>query len=207
MCAQWVAKDPSFLHADSELRSDWVDAQADLSLCWAHISFCWFCHEAAQMATTRNSDEACFSTLCAVLISMMAKEVSLNRPHFVFFFDHPSVKSHPASENCVLSAFLRDSVFVVVFFFFSVYKFESAGFLHNSHIYYPKVLTGHWAFIIFLRSHQQSHNSVCIPKQPNMSVKHTTKMFSIIQHIASRGLRWIQVRPFSELTRIYIVVG
>ena len=25
--------------------SDWVDAPADLSLCWAHRSFCWFCHE------------------------------------------------------------------------------------------------------------------------------------------------------------------
>ena len=23
--------------------SDWADAQADLSLCWAHRSFCWFC--------------------------------------------------------------------------------------------------------------------------------------------------------------------
>ena len=36
--AQWVAKDPSFLHADSEDWSDWVDAQADLSLRWAHLS-------------------------------------------------------------------------------------------------------------------------------------------------------------------------
>ena len=25
------------------LWSDWADAQADLSLCWAHRSFCWFC--------------------------------------------------------------------------------------------------------------------------------------------------------------------
>ena len=48
-CTQWVAKDPSFLHADTEDSSNWVDAQADLSLCWAHRSFCWFCHEAAQM--------------------------------------------------------------------------------------------------------------------------------------------------------------
>ena len=32
LCAQWVAKDPSFLHADSEDWSDWADAQADLSL-------------------------------------------------------------------------------------------------------------------------------------------------------------------------------
>ena len=39
LCAQWVAKDQSFLHAD------W----ADLSLRWAHMTFCWFCHEAAQL--------------------------------------------------------------------------------------------------------------------------------------------------------------
>ena len=28
--------------------SDWVDAQADLSLCWAHMPFCWFCHVLAR---------------------------------------------------------------------------------------------------------------------------------------------------------------
>ena len=28
--------------------SDWADAQADLSLRWAQMPFCWFCHEAAQ---------------------------------------------------------------------------------------------------------------------------------------------------------------
>ena len=36
LCAQWVAMDPSFLHVDSEDWSDWVDAQADLSLRWMH---------------------------------------------------------------------------------------------------------------------------------------------------------------------------
>ena len=44
--AQWVA---TKLHADSEDWSDWVDAQADLSLCWVHMPFCWFCHEAAHI--------------------------------------------------------------------------------------------------------------------------------------------------------------
>ena len=28
---------------------DWSDAQAVLSLRWAHKSFCWFCHQVAQM--------------------------------------------------------------------------------------------------------------------------------------------------------------
>ena len=30
--------------------SDWADGQADLSLRWAHISFCWFCRAAAHMS-------------------------------------------------------------------------------------------------------------------------------------------------------------
>ena len=34
---------------DSEDWSEWADAQADLSLCWAHKSFCWFCDEAAHL--------------------------------------------------------------------------------------------------------------------------------------------------------------
>ena len=37
------------LHADSEDSSDWVDAEADLSLRWAHKSVCWFCHAAAHI--------------------------------------------------------------------------------------------------------------------------------------------------------------
>ena len=49
ICTQWVAKDQSFVYADSEDWSDWVDARADLSLRCAHMSFCRFCHALAQM--------------------------------------------------------------------------------------------------------------------------------------------------------------
>ena len=42
LCAQWVAKDPSSIHADSEDWSDWADAQTDLSLHWAHTYFVGF---------------------------------------------------------------------------------------------------------------------------------------------------------------------
>ena len=28
-----------------------ADAQADLSLRWTHMPFCWFCHEVAQLQT------------------------------------------------------------------------------------------------------------------------------------------------------------
>ena len=42
LCAHWVAKVPMFLHADSEDWSDRADAQADLSLRWAHSHFVSF---------------------------------------------------------------------------------------------------------------------------------------------------------------------
>ena len=38
LCAQWVAKDPSFVHAESE--------DSDQTVRMPH---CWFCHEAAQI--------------------------------------------------------------------------------------------------------------------------------------------------------------
>ena len=37
------------LRAQQRLWSDWADAQADLSLRWAHRPHCWFCHEAAHI--------------------------------------------------------------------------------------------------------------------------------------------------------------
>ena len=43
----------SFLHV--ELWSDWVDALADLRLCWVHMPFCWFCHEAAHLWNSRRA--------------------------------------------------------------------------------------------------------------------------------------------------------
>ena len=41
----WVLSYP--LSAERRLWSDWADAQADLSLRWAHMPLCWFCHEVA----------------------------------------------------------------------------------------------------------------------------------------------------------------
>ena len=43
------AKTSGWASAQRRLWSDWVDAQADPSLHWAHRSICWLCHEAAQM--------------------------------------------------------------------------------------------------------------------------------------------------------------
>ena len=50
LCAQWVAKDPSFLHADSE-DSDQTGRMPRLIWVFAGRTchFCWFYHEAAQV--------------------------------------------------------------------------------------------------------------------------------------------------------------
>ena len=47
MKKDWVLSYP--LSAQRRVRSDWADAQADLSLHWVHMSFCWFCCAAAQI--------------------------------------------------------------------------------------------------------------------------------------------------------------
>ena len=47
----WVLSYP--LSIQRRLWSDWADAQADLSLCWVHMPFCWFCHEAAHLGSSQ----------------------------------------------------------------------------------------------------------------------------------------------------------
>ena len=42
--------------AQWRLWSDWVDAHADLSLCWAHMSFCWFCCAADHIISVLTVD-------------------------------------------------------------------------------------------------------------------------------------------------------
>ena len=43
----WVLSYP--LSTQRRLWLDWADAQTDLSLRWAHMPLCWFCHEAAHL--------------------------------------------------------------------------------------------------------------------------------------------------------------
>ena len=60
----WVITATHWAH--SEVWSDWVDAQADLSLFWAHRSFSWFCHASAQMISMNTCWEE--STIAALQI-------------------------------------------------------------------------------------------------------------------------------------------
>ena len=48
VCTQWELLKVSSC-GQQRLWSDLAYAQADLSLCWAHMPFCCFCHEAAQI--------------------------------------------------------------------------------------------------------------------------------------------------------------
>ena len=49
--SQGIAKDAKFLHADNGDRSDCADAQADLSLRWAHVSEGMFSGVTANIST------------------------------------------------------------------------------------------------------------------------------------------------------------
>ena len=42
------------VHVDGKDWSDCMDVQADLSLCWAHLSFCRFCHALAHIIFQEN---------------------------------------------------------------------------------------------------------------------------------------------------------
>ena len=72
--------------ADLRLWSYWADAQADLSLRWAQKSFCWFCHEVAQNASTSS-------------IHMQHIYIS---SHFFTFCIEPNMKSFSHANNIVL---------------------------------------------------------------------------------------------------------
>ena len=54
----------------SWLWSDWANAQADRSLCWAHMPFCWFCHEAAQICHLSSNNECLCTFLCKHIFNM-----------------------------------------------------------------------------------------------------------------------------------------
>ena len=54
------------LNAQWRLRSDCEDAQTDLRLCWAHRSFCWFCHAVAYFTIVFLHCISVFSSLCEI---------------------------------------------------------------------------------------------------------------------------------------------
>ena len=56
------------LSTQRRLRSDWADAQADLSLRWAHVSVCWFCRVVAQIVLLNDLLEGVISVIFTILL-------------------------------------------------------------------------------------------------------------------------------------------
>ena len=66
-----------------KLWSVWADAQADLSLPWAHMPFCWFCHEAAHISKYFLSFfDAVY--ICISLNYAVIKQVLSSKQWFLF---------------------------------------------------------------------------------------------------------------------------
>ena len=66
MMKAWTLSYP--LSAQRRLLSDWADAQAELILRWAHMPFCWFCHDAAHLGLmTASSNFNCSLQICRII--------------------------------------------------------------------------------------------------------------------------------------------
>ena len=48
-CAEWIAKDPRYIHADGEDSDQTGQMLRLICLHWAHMSFYWFCHAATHI--------------------------------------------------------------------------------------------------------------------------------------------------------------
>ena len=77
LCAQWVAKDPSFFHADSEDSDQTGRMPRLICLCWAHMPFCWFCRDGAHFSSLlTNCKRHCLdldATLCRAIFRKFCK--------------------------------------------------------------------------------------------------------------------------------------
>ena len=85
----WVLSYP--LSTQRRLWSDWANAQADLSLRWAHMPFCWFCHAAAHIKMKAGFLKSCVSEFAW---SFCTKFVSPHDQTFMQCDRVPNLKSH-----------------------------------------------------------------------------------------------------------------
>ena len=90
LCAQWVATNPSFLYADSKDWSDWADAQADLSLRWAHMPLCRFCHALA-LFTLASLNSASIPLRLRFVVCCVIVLPFLSSSRRILYFDKRSI--------------------------------------------------------------------------------------------------------------------
>ena len=82
--------------AQLRLWSDWADAQADLSLCWTHMSFCWFCRALTHLTNLQTIHQNLFVTLvpnpcllsklCHVKVKCIGYTCTVEQIWRVFYF-------------------------------------------------------------------------------------------------------------------------
>ena len=94
-CTQWVAKDPRFLHADSEDWSDW----ADLSLIWAQRLFYWAAAQLFVSLISAVSNVATDVDLGLKEIQSLLDEETKNEEEF-------QVRDWPFTPNRLLSLYI-----------------------------------------------------------------------------------------------------
>ena len=87
LCAQWVAKDPSFLHANTLIRLGGCPGRSESSL-GAH-SFCWFYHEVAHLDRVKRIWYLSPMRTAKVQASLRIRAVS----------PEPSLLAHTSSES------------------------------------------------------------------------------------------------------------
>ena len=105
LCALWEAKDPSFFHADSEDWSDWADAQAGLSLRWAHR----FCHALAHMflGPVVQSVVSLTSSLRVISLTVLADSIH----NILIFFCWKNVSSFCTAKATPIFSAKNFSIF------------------------------------------------------------------------------------------------
>ena len=64
------------LSAQWRLWSDWADAQADLSFCWVHMPFWWFCHEVAHLSQPMCKGYLSYRRTAKVQVNLCIRAVS-----------------------------------------------------------------------------------------------------------------------------------
>ena len=123
----WILSYP--LSAQRRLWSDWVDAQADLCLCWAQ-SFYWFCHETAHLQSLwykpiLGSQDSLLSWSCSVFLFSLLSSFSLLSDDELHSLVPALQKHKKLAETCSVK-FLKIQTpekFAVI-----ILKFEQRGF-------------------------------------------------------------------------------
>ena len=90
LCAQWVAKDPSFLHADSEDSNQTGQMPRLICLLDAHSS-CWFCHVVAHIFYS--------DSFTVIFITWMVSVVSLRQD--IFLQEFSPLKPNGINASCI----------------------------------------------------------------------------------------------------------